>query len=160
MWLIMAVLSALFAGVTAILAKCGIKKTDSDVATALRTMVVLLFSWIMVSVAGSAGTITQISGRSLLFLVLSGLSTGASWICYFKALSAGDVNKVVPIDKSSTILAVLMAIFLLGETEHLAVRLGGTVLLALGVFLMIEQKETDDSKGNGIWRPYAIASAV
>ncbi len=160
MWLIMAVFSAFFAGLTAILAKCGIKKTDSDVATALRTMVVLLFSWIMVSVAGSAGTITQISGRSLLFLVLSGLSTGASWICYFKALSAGDVNKVVPIDKSSTILAVLMAIFLLGETEHLAVRLGGTVLLALGVFLMIEQKETDDSKGNGIWRPYAIASAV
>ena len=125
MWLIMAVFSAFFAGLTAILAKCGIKKTDSDVATALRTMVVLLFSWIMVFVVGSAGTITQISGESLVFLVLSGLSTGASWICYFKALSAGDVNKVVPIDKSSTILSVLMALFLLGETEHLAVKLGG-----------------------------------
>jgi len=160
MWLIMAVFSAFFAGLTAILAKCGIKKTDSDVATALRTMVVLLFSWIMVFVVGSAGTITQISEESLVFLVLSGLSTGASWICYFKALSAGDVNKVVPIDKSSTILSVLMALFLLGETEHLAVKLGGTVLLALGVFLMIEQKKTESTKGNGIWMPYAIASAV
>lgn len=160
MWLIMAVFSAFFAGLTAILAKCGIKKTDSDVATALRTMVVLLFSWIMVFVVGSAETITQISGESLVFLVLSGLSTGASWICYFKALSAGDVNKVVPIDKSSTILSVLMALFLLGETEHLAVKLGGTVLLALGVFLMIEQKKTESTKGNGIWMPYAIASAV
>ncbi len=160
MWLIMALFSAFFAGVTAILAKCGIKKTDSDVATALRTVVVLLFSWIMVSIVGSGGTITQISGKSFVFLVLSGLSTGASWICYFKALSAGDVNKVVPIDKSSTILSVLMAIFLLGETEHLAVKLGGTVLLALGVFLMIEQKETDGAKGNGIWMPYAVASAV
>lgn len=160
MWLIMAVFSAFFAGLTAILAKCGIKKTDSDVATALRTMVVLLFSWIMVFVVGSAGTITQISGESLVFLVLSGLSTGASWICYFKALSAGDVNKVVPIDKSSTILSVLMALFLLSETEHLAVKLGGTVLLALGVFLMIEQKKTESTKGNGIWMPYAIASAV
>ncbi len=160
MWLIMALFSAFFAGVTAILAKCGIKKTDSDVATALRTVVVLLFSWIMVSIVGSGGTITQISGKSFVFLVLSGLSTGASWICYFKALSAGDVNKVVSIDKSSTILSVLMAIFLLGETEHLAVKLGGTVLLALGVFLMIEQKETDGAKGNGVWMPYAVASAV
>lgn len=160
MWLIMAVFSAFFAGLTAILAKCGIKKTDSDVATALRTMVVLLFSWIMVFVVGSAGTITQISEESLVFLVLSGLSTGASWICYSKALSAGDVNKVVPIDKSSTILSVLMALFLLSETEHLAVKLGGTVLLALGVFLMIEQKKTESTKGNGIWMPYAIASAV
>ncbi len=160
MWLMMAVLSAFFAGVTSILAKCGIKKTDSDVATALRTMVVLLFSWIMVSIVGSAGMITQISGKSLVFLVLSGLSTGASWICYFKALSVGDVNKVVPIDKSSTILSVLMAIFLLGESEHLAAKLGGTVLLALGVFLMIEQKETHGVKENGIWMPYAIASAV
>ena len=137
MWLIMAVFSAFFAGLTAILAKCGIKKTDSDVATALRTIVVLLFSWIMVFIVGSAGTITQISGESLAFLVLSGLSTGASWICYFKALSAGDVNKVVPIDKSSTILSVLMAVFMLGETEHLAVKLGGTMLLALGVLLMV-----------------------
>lgn len=160
MWLIMAVLSAFFAGLTAILAKCGIRKTDSDLATALRTIVVLLFSWIMAFVVGSVGTITQISGKSLVFLVLSGLSTGASWICYFKALSAGDVNKVVPIDKSSTIFSVLIALFLLGETEHLTVRLGGIVLLALGIFLMIERKEADGTKGNGIWMPYAIASAV
>ncbi len=109
MWLIMAILSAFFAGITSILAKCGIKKTDSDVVTALRTVVVLLFSWIMVFVVGSVGTIIEIDGKSLVFLILSGLATGASWICYFKALSIGDVNKVVPIDKSSTILSVLAA---------------------------------------------------
>ena len=97
MWLIMAILSAFFAGITSILAKCGIKKTDSDVVTALRTVVVLLFSWIMVFVVGSVGTIIEIDGKSLVFLILSGLATGASWICYFKALSIGDVNKVVPI---------------------------------------------------------------
>ena len=110
MWLIMVALSALFAGLTAILAKCGIIKTDSDVATALRTVVVLLFSWIMVFVVGSAGTITEISAKSSIFLILSGLATGASWICYFKALSVGDVNKVVPVDKSCTVLTVLLAI--------------------------------------------------
>ncbi len=160
MWLVMAALSAFFAGLTAILAKCGIKKTDSDVATALRTVVVLLFSWVMVFVVGSAGTITQISVKSLVFLVLSGLATGASWLCYFKALSAGDVNKVVPIDKSSTILSVLMAVFLLGERAHLAVKLVGTMLLALGVFLMIERKETENTETDGTWMPYAVASAV
>ena len=130
MWLIMAALSALFAGLTAILAKCGIKKTDSDVATALRTIVVLLFAWIMVFVVGSAGTITEISAKSILFLILSGLATGASWICYFKALSVGNVNKVVPVDKSSTVLSVLLAIILFGEIGHLAVKLIGTALLA------------------------------
>ncbi|MGM9609261.1 MAG: EamA family transporter, partial [Eubacteriales bacterium] len=106
-WLLMAVLSAVFAALTSILAKCGIRKTDSDLATALRTVVVLLFAWVMVFIVGSAGTIGQIAPKSLVFLILSGLSTGASWICYFKALSMGDVNKVVPIDKSSTILTVL-----------------------------------------------------
>lgn len=160
MWLAMAGLSAIFAGLTTILAKCGVKKTDSDVATALRTAVALLFSWVMVLIVGSAGTITQISGKSLGFLVLSGLATGASWLCYFKALSAGDVNKVVPIDKSSSILSVLMAIFLLGETERLAVKLTGTALLALGVFLMTERKKTGGAKTDGIWMPYAVASAV
>ena len=160
MWLVMAVLSAFFAGLTVILAKCGIKKTDSDVATALRTVVVLLFSWVMVFVVGSAGTITQIGGKSLVFLVLSGLATGASWLCYFKALSVGDVNKVVPIDKSSTILSVLMAIFLLDERGHLAVKLVGTTLLALGVFLMIEKKETENTEADGTWLPYAVASAL
>lgn len=160
MWLIMAVLSAFFAGLTSILAKCGIKKTDSDVATALRTIVVLLFSWVMVFIVDSVGTITQITGKSLIFLILSGLCTGASWMCYFKALSVGDVNKVVPIDKSSTILSVLMAILFLGETEHLPVKLTGTALLALGIFLMIERRDVSGARADGVWMPYAVASAV
>lgn len=160
MWLIMAVLSAVFAGLTAILAKCGIKKTDSDVATALRTVVVLLFSWGMVFVVGSAGTITNISANSLVFLILSGLATGASWICYFKALSMGDVNKVVSIDKSSTILSVLLAILLFGETQHLAVKLIGTALLAAGIFLMIERKSSQGVKIRKSWMLYAVLSAV
>jgi transporter family protein len=160
MWLIMAALSALFAGLTAILAKCGIKKTDSDVATALRTVVVLLFAWVIVFVVGSAGTVTEISAKSIIFLILSGLATGASWICYFKALSVGDVNKVVPVDKSSTVLTVLLAIILFGETERLAVKLIGTALLAVGVFLMIEKKKTEAKETKRIWLPYAIGSAV
>ena len=160
MWLIMAALSALFAGLTAILAKCGIKKTDSDVATALRTVVVLLFAWVMVFVVGSAGTITEISAKSILFLILSGLATGASWICYFKALAVGNVNKVVPVDKSSTVLTVFLAIILFGETERLAVKLIGTALLAVGVFLMIEKKRTEAKESNRICLPYAYGSAV
>lgn len=160
MWLITAVLSAVFAGLTSILAKCGIRKTDSDVATALRTIVVLAFSWLMVFVVGSAGTITQIGQKSLLFLILSGLSTGASWICYFKALSIGDVNKVVPIDKSSTILSVLLAIVLFGETDHLAVKLLGTALLAAGIFGMIEKKQTEKEVTNNQWVLYAVLSAI
>ena len=160
LWLAAAVLSALFAGLTAILAKCGIKNTDSDIATALRTIVVLIFSWVMVWIVGSAGTITQIEPKSLVFLVFSGLATGASWICYFKALSIGDVNKVVPIDKSGTILTVLLAIVLFGETNHLAVKLIGTALLAVGVFLMIEKKTTRQKETKRAWLPYAIGSAV
>lgn len=160
LWLIMAVLSALFAGLTSILAKCGIKKTDSDVATALRTIVVLLFSWIMVFVVGSLDTITQIGTKSLIFLILSGGATGASWICYFKALSMGDVNKVVPIDKSSTILTVLLAIILFGETNHLAVKLVAVVLLTVGVFMMIEKKDVRNQQTNRGWMPYAVGSAV
>ena len=160
LWLVMAVLSALFAGLTAILAKCGIKKTDSDVATALRTIVVLIFSWIMVFIVGSANSITQIETKSLIFLVLSGMATAASWICYFKALSMGDVNKIVPIDKSSTILSILLAIVLLGETNHLPAKLTGTVLLATGVFLMIEKKSAGNTEIRRTWLPYAVASAV
>lgn len=156
----MAILSAVFAGLTSILAKCGIRKTDSDVATALRTIVVLIFSWIMVFVVGSYGTIGSISSKSLIFLVLSGLATGASWICYFKALSMGDVNKVVPIDKSSTILTVLLAVIFFGETENLAVKLIGTLLLAVGIFLMIEKKKTDDKQENKAWMIYAVLAAV
>ncbi len=160
LWITMAVLSALFAGLTSILAKCGIKKTDSDVATALRTWVVLLFSWIMVFIVGSAGGISQISAKSLVFLVLSGIATGASWICYFKALSMGDVNKVVPIDKSSTILTVLLAIILFRETNNLPVKLASTVLLGAGVFLMIEKKQSEGGKKGYKWLPYAVGSAV
>lgn len=160
MWLIMAVFSAVFAGLTSILAKCGIKKTDSDVATAVRTIVVLLFSWIMVFVVGSAGTLADISARSLIYLVLSGLATGASWICYFKALSMGDVNKVVPIDKSSTILSVLLAILFFDERQHLAVKLTGTALLALGIFLMIERKDAEDKETRKSWMLFAALSAV
>lgn len=159
-WVLAAIFSAIFAGLTSILAKCGIKKTDSDLATALRTVVVLLFSWIMVFIVGSANSIADISLKSFVFLVLSGLATGASWICYFKALSIGDVNKVVPIDKSSTILTVILAILFFGETENLAVKLIGTALLALGIFLMIEKKQSDEkSKGIG-WMLYAVLSAV
>lgn len=159
-WLLMAVLSALFAGLTSILAKCGIKKTDSDLATALRTIVVLFFSWIMVFIVGSYDEIGNISAVSLLFLVLSGFATGASWICYFKALSLGDVNKVVPIDKSSTILTVLLAIICFNETEKIGIKLFGTLLLAIGIFLMIEKKQTAEKKENRIWMLYAVLSAV
>ncbi|MDE6662564.1 MAG: EamA family transporter [Lachnospiraceae bacterium] len=160
MWLIMAVLSAFFAGLTSILAKCGIKKTDSDVATAVRTVVVLLFSWLMVYLVDSYGQISSIEPKSLFFLVLSGLSTGASWICYFKALSMGDVNKVVPVDKSSTVLTVLLAIICFGETEHLLVKLCCTVVLAIGIFLMVEKKQTEEKDVNRKWMFYAILSAL
>lgn len=156
----MAVLSAVLAGLTSILAKCGIRKTDSDVAMALRTGVVLLFSWVMVFVVGSADSIKTVSLSSLLFLILSGIATGASWICYFKALSIGDINKVVPVDKSSTVLTVLLAIVLFGETNHLAVKIVGTALLASGIFLMIEKQTVNHNQPVGVWLPYAVGSAV
>ncbi|MBQ2704520.1 MAG: EamA family transporter [Clostridia bacterium] len=159
-WLFMAILSAVFAGLTSILAKCGIKKTDSDVATALRTIVVLIFSWIMVFVVGSFNTISQIGTKSLIFLCLSGLATGASWICYFKALAIGDVNKVVPIDKSSTILTVLLAIICFGETENLWIKLVSTLVLAVGIFLMIEKKQSDKEEKGKSWMLFAVLSAV
>lgn len=160
LWIIAAILSAVFAGLTSILAKCGIKKTDSDLATALRTLVVLAFSWIMVFIVGSQNTITAIDPVSLLFLVLSGLATGASWICYFKALSMGDVNKVVPIDKSSTILTVLLAIICFGETSNLLFKLVATAILAVGIFLMVEKKQSAEKKEGRSWMIYALLSAV
>ena len=159
-WIIAAILSAFFAGLTSILAKCGIRKTDSDIATALRTIVVLVFSWIMVFVVGSYGTITEIDGKSLIFLILSGLATGASWICYFKALSIGDINKVVPIDKSSTVLTVLLAIICFGEVSNLAVKLIATVILAIGIFLMVEKKQVEQKNERKSWMIYAVLSAV
>ena len=161
MWLVMAVLSAFFAGVTAILAKCGIRHTDSDVATALRTVVVLLFAWVMVWIVGSADTIGQISTTSVVFLILSGLATGGSWLCYFKALSMADVNKVAPVDKSSTILSVLLAIVLFSETSHLGAKLAGTALLAVGIYLMIEKKPGQSpGEKDRRWIVYAMLSAV
>ncbi len=161
MWLIAAVLSAFFAGITAILAKCGIKKTDSDIATALRTIVVFFFSWIMVFVSHSQNTITSISSKSLLFLVLSGIATGASWICYFKALSLGDINKVVPIDKSSTVISVILAILIFNETEHLTVKIIGTIILTIGIFMMINKSNSEQNKNKkSSWVIYAVLSAV
>lgn len=160
MWIAAAVLSAFFAGITAILAKCAIKKTDSDVATAIRTAVVLVFSFLMVLITGSFDEIRNITARSILFLVLSGLSTGASWLCYFKALSTGDVNKVVPIDKSSTVMSVLLAIIIFQETNNLFIKLFGTVLLAAGIFLMVEKKKPDHRSGKRQWILYAVLSAV
>lgn len=160
MWILFAFGSAFFAGATSILAKCGIRKTDSTVATAIRTIVVLLFSWGMVFVAGSENQIAAIEGRTLLFLGLSGLATGASWLCYFKALQLGDINKVVPIDKSSTVLTILLAFLFLQEPISLS-KAAGVVLIAAGTFLMIEKKDVtvQETKGGG-WLLYAVASAV
>ena len=160
MWIIFAFGSAIFAGLTAILAKCGIKQTDSTVATALRTIVVLIFSWIMVFIVGSQSGIGSISGRSWIFLILSGLATGASWLCYFRALQLGDVNKVVPIDKSSVILTILLAFIILRE-EITLTKAAGVVLVGLGTFLMIEKKDVAEKKpAKKSWIFYAAGSAV
>ena len=160
MWIVYAIGSSFFAGITAILAKCGIRKTDSDVATAIRTIVVLVFSWILVFLTRTISGITVISGKTLLFLVLSGIATGASWLCYFKALQIGDVNKVVPIDKSSTILTILLACIFFHEGLSLF-KLVCVCLIGLGTMLMINRKE--DVKSNSLdksWLIYAILSAV
>ena len=159
-WISAAILSAVFAGLTSILAKCGIKKTDSDLATALRTIVILIFSWIMVLVVGSLHTITEIEPKAFIFLILSGLATGASWICYFKALSVGDINKVVPIDKSSTVLTVLLAIICFGETSNLVMKLIATAILAVGIFLMVEKKKREEKQESKMWMLYAVLAAV
>ena len=159
MWILFAFGSALFAGVTAILAKCGIRKTDSTVATAIRTIVVLAFSWLMVFLVNAQGTLGDISGKTLLFLVLSGLATGASWLCYFKALQLGDVNKVVPIDKSSTVLTILLAAIFLHEGVSLA-KGAGIVLIAVGTFLMIEKKESSGTVKSAAWLWYALGAAL
>ena len=160
MWVLYAFGSALFAGLTAILAKCGIRKTDSTVATAIRTVVVLAFSWGMVFLVGSEAQLAEISGRTLLFLVLSGLATGASWLCYFRALQIGDLNKVVPVDKSSTVLTILLAVLFLHETLSWT-RGIGMVCIAAGTYLMIEKKQsTGSAKAGGSWLLYAAGSAV
>lgn len=160
MWILFAFGSAFFAGVTAILAKCGIRKTDSTVATAVRTIVVLLFSWLMVFVVGSQNQLGSIDPSTWLFLILSGLATGASWLCYFRALQLGDINKVVPVDKSSVILTMLLAFLFLQEpiTPFGGI---GVVLIAAGTFLMIEKKDVkqkEDQKKS--WFLYAAGSAI
>lgn len=161
-WVTAAFASAFFAGITSILTKCGIRHTDSDVATAIRTCVVLVFAWAMAGISGSIGAIGAIPAKAWLFLTLSGLATGASWICYFKALSIGDVNKVVPVDKMSTVLAVLIAIVLFGETGNLAVKLVGTAVITLGTFLIIEKKQSigAEQKQDRAWLAYALGAAV
>ena len=161
MWIFYAFGSALFAGLTSILAKCGIRHTDSDVATAIRTIVVLVFSWIMVFVVGAQDGIAAVSGKTWLFLILSGVATGASWLCYFHALQTGDVNKVVPIDKSSTILTIVLAFLFLGE-EVSALKIVCVILIGAGTFLMIQKKETEKSVGQEkkSWLLYACLSAV
>ena len=160
MWIVYAFGSAIFAGLTSILAKCGIRQTASTVATAIRTIVVLAFSWLMVFVVGSQGQIGSIGGKTLIFLILSGLATGASWLCYFKALQIGDINKVVPIDKSSTVLTILLAFIFLHEEISLTKAIA-VVLIAIGTFMMIEKKDTkpQETKGKG-WLFYAVGSAV
>ncbi len=161
MWMLYAVGSSFFAGITAILAKCGIKKTDSNVATAIRTVIVLLFSWLMVLITGTGGEIRQIDGRTFFFLVLSGLATGASWLCYFHALQKGDINKVVPIDKSSTVLTILLALIFLQEGIS-GVKILSVLLIGGGTLLMIDKKdmETNVQKQSGRWAIYAVLSAV
>ena len=160
-WLIPALLSSLFAGITAVIAKIGLKKTDSDCVTALRTVVVLVFAWLMVWVTGSDLSLDQVDSRSMILLLLSGLATGGSWLCYFKALQIGDINKVVPIDKSSTVLTILLAFLLLGEPIGLFQGIG-VLLIGIGTFLMIEKKPQEESNtvsGKG-WILYAFGSAI
>lgn len=159
MWLYLALLSALFAGITAILAKCGIRNVPPDLATALRTVVVLVFSWIMVFVAGSQDTLWQIPAKAALFLLLSGLSTGASWLCYFHALQLGDVNKVTPVDKSSTLITMLLAMLFLGETPTW-LTIAAMVLIAVGTYLMIERRVTKQKTAGKSWFIYAFGSAL
>ena len=165
MWILLAFASAFFAGLTSILAKCGIKRTPSETATAIRTGVVLAFAWIMVFIVGSQSTITDISVKSWVFLILSGLATGGSWLCYVRALSIGDVNKVVPIDKSSTVLTMLLAFILFPDTEKLtAVKAVAMVLIAVGTYMMIEKKKQEangaEAKSSNSYLVWALASAL
>lgn len=164
MWVLYAFGSAFFAGLTSILAKCGIKKADSNVATAIRTIVVLIFSWIMVFVVGAQGQIMDVSAKTWIFLILSGIATGASWLCYFRALQIGDINRVVPIDKSSTILTIILA-FIFFREEISALKLVCVVLITIGTYMMITKKEIsqdeqDKTKGSHGWLFYAVLSAV
>lgn len=159
-WIIFAAGSAIFAGLTAILAKIGVANTDSNVATAVRTVVVIVFAWAMVFIVGSQSAITTISGRTLIFLILSGMATGASWLCYFRALQIGEVNKVTPVDKSSTILTMILAWIFLGENVNFA-SIFAVVVIGIGTYAMIEKKPVEGKNANGYtWLIYAGLSAV
>lgn len=160
MWVLYAFASALFAGLTAVLAKIGIEGVDSHLATALRTIVVAVFGWVMVLMTGSLDAVTAIRAQSWIFLILSGLATGGSWICYFKALQIGDVNKVAPVDKSSTVLTMLLSFLLLGEEMRWNM-VAGMVLILSGTLLMLQRKETAQAVSKGRkWLAYAVLSAV
>ena len=159
MWILYAFGSAFFAGITAILAKIGIKNIDSNLATAIRTIVILAFSWLMVFVVGSIDTINELSQKTIIFLILSGLATGLSWLCYFRALQLGNVNKVTPIDKSSTILTMVLAIIFLGEKITI-LKIISIILIGVGTYLMIEKKEDKKQTKNNKWLLYALGSAV
>ena len=159
MWIIYAFGSAFFAGITAILAKIGIKNTDSNLATAIRTIVILIFSWLMVFIVGSFNTITNLTTKTIIFLILSGLATGLSWLCYFKALQLGNVNKVTPIDKSSTILTMILAMIFLNE-EITLIKIVSIVLIGLGTYMMIEKKKDDKVANDNKWLFFAIGSAI
>lgn len=160
MWVLFAFGSALFAGVTSILAKCGIRHTDSNVATAIRTIVVLVFSWIMVFLTGAQGGLAAVEAKTWVFLILSGLATGASWLCYFRALQLGDINKVVPIDKSSTVLTMLLAFVFLQE-DISPMKVGCMVLIGGGTMLMITRREVSHPEKKGrAWLLYACLSAL
>ena len=159
MWILYAFGSAFFAGITAILAKIGIKNTDSNLATAIRTIVILAFSWLMVFIVGSIDTINELSQKTIIFLILSGLATGLSWLCYFRALQLGNVNKVTPIDKSSTILTMVLAIIFLGEKITI-LKIISIILIGVGTYLMIEKKEDKKQAKNNKWLLYALGSAV
>ena len=166
LWFLYALGAAAFAALTTILAKIGITGVDSHLATAIRTMVVLVFAWIMVFIVGAQGGIGYVDGRTWVFLILSGLSTGGSWLCFFRALQIGNVNKVVPIDKSSTILTMILAFMFLGEPVGIAF-LVGMVLIGLGTWLMLELKKTEDvtksfaaNKWRHSWLLFAVLAAV
>lgn len=159
MWVLYAFGSAFFAGITAILAKIGIKNTDSNLATAIRTIVILLFSWLMVFIVGSFNTIPELSNKTIIFLILSGLATGLSWLCYFKALQLGNVNKVTPIDKSSTILTMILAMIFLGE-QIKVLKIISIVLIGIGTYLMIEKKEDSKQTKDNKWLLFAFGSAI
>ncbi len=163
MWVIFAFFSAIFAGLTAILAKIGIKNMDSNVTTAIRTIIIVIFAFFMAFL--TKGYESELTAKSLVFLVLSGISTGLSWLCYFKALQLGDVNKVTPIDKSSTVLTMILALIFLGESLTMT-KIIGMIMISTGTYLMIEKKknvvkkDSIDKNNQNMWLVYAVFSAV